>query len=165
MEKLGILLPNLIWYTVNFVFMLWILNRLLYKPILGMLAERQERIRSGLEEAEGVREQAAAERARLEAQIDEERRTSQERLRDAVSRSEEAAKRRLEEANTEAESIVVRARAEAEQIRGQALSGLQTEIADLTVRAASKVLESEVDEARHRQLIQRFLSDQLGELA
>jgi F-type H+-transporting ATPase subunit b len=165
LEKLGILLPNLLWYAVNFAIMLFLLNRLLYKPILSMFAERQERIRSGLEEADSVREQAAAERARLEAQIDEERRSSQEKLRDAVSRSEEAAKRRLEEANTEAETIVTRARAEADQIRSQALSGLQTEIADLTVRAASKVLESEVDESRHRQMIARFLSDQLGELA
>jgi F-type H+-transporting ATPase subunit b len=165
LDKLGILGPNLVWQAVNFLIMLWLLNRFLYQPILRMFAERQERIRAGLAEADSVREQAAEERSRLEAQIAEERRTSQDRLRDAVARSEEAAKRRLEEANTEADGIIARARTEAEQIRGQALAGLQTEIADLTVRAASKVLQAEVDETRHRQLIARFLSENLGELA
>ncbi len=162
---MGILLPNLIFNIINFFLMMWLLNRLLYKPILKVFADRKERIRQGLAEADLVREEAAQERARLESQIEEERRTSQARLRDAVSRGEEAARHRLDEANAEAEALIARARTEAEQLRRQALAGLQTEIADLTVRAAGKVLESELDDKRHRELIDRFLREELGALA
>ena len=165
MSQLGIQAYFLLFHIINFLVVLFLLNLFLYRPILEMFDRRRERIREGLAEADRVREEAAAERARLEAQLNDERRQSQERLRDAVSRSEEAAKRRLAEANEEAEAVIARARTEAEQLRTQALSGLQSEIADLTVRAASKVLQAEVDPQRHRQLIDRFLREEMGELA
>ena len=165
MGKLGILLPNLIWHTANILIMVWLLNRLLYQPIMNLFAERRARIAEGLAEADRVREAAAAERAQLEAQIAEERRTSQERLREAVARSEEAAKRRLEEANAQAEEILAKARIEAEQTRHEALAGLQGQVADLALAAAAKVLREGIDEAKHRTLVDRFLTEQLGGLA
>jgi F-type H+-transporting ATPase subunit b len=164
MAQLGINIFYLVFHIVNFLVVLYLLNMFAYKPILDIFERRRERIREGLAEADRVREEAAEERARLEAQLNEERRASQERLRDAVSRGEEAAKHRLAEANTEAEGIIAKARTEADQMRKQALAGLQSEIADLTVRAASKVLRSEIDPQRHRQLIDRFLQEELGEL-
>lgn len=145
MDQLGINTNLLVVQIVHFVLLLFLLNRLLYRPILNIFEQRSERIRVGLAEADRVREQAAAEQARLEAQIAEERRTSQERLRDAVAKSEEAAKRRLEEANAEAERILSQARAEAEQTRQQALVGLQGQVADLALAAAGKVLGEGID--------------------
>lgn len=165
MAQLGINTNLLIIQIVHFVLLLWLLNRLLYKPILNIFEQRRERIRVGLAEADRVREQAAADQARLEAQIAEERRTSQERLRDAVAKSEEAAKRRLDEANAEAERILAAARADAEQTRQQALAGLQGQVADLALLAAGRVLGEGIDEAKHRSLVDRFLREQLGSLA
>ncbi len=163
--NLGILGPNLLFQIINFLIVLFLLNRLLYKPVLGMFERRREKIRESLEEAGKVREEAAAERSRLEAQIAEERRTSQERLRAAVAQSEEAAERRLAEAKAEAEQIVAKARTDAEQTRAQALSGLQGEIADLALAAAAKVLGEGIDEKQHRSLVDRFLNEQMGDLA
>jgi F-type H+-transporting ATPase subunit b len=165
LSQLGIQTDFLLFHIINFLVVLYLLNQFVYPPVLEMFQRRTERIREGLAEADRVREEAAAERGRLEAQINEERRASQERLREAVARSEEAAGRRLAEANTEAEALVARARTEAEQLRRQALVGLQGEIADLAVRAAAKVLAAEVDGQRHRQLIDRFLREEIGELA
>lgn len=165
LKSLGIFLPNLLFHIVNFLLVLWILKWVLYRPLLELFDRRRERIREGLAEAERVREVAAGERARLEEQLAEERRTSQARLRDAVAKSEEAAKRRLEEANAEAEQILSRARLEAEDRRREALAGLHGEVADLALRAAAKVLQDGIDEVRHRALIDRFLREDLGDLA
>lgn len=165
MEKLGILLPNLIIYIINFGLMMWLLSILLYKPVTEKLNERRERIRDSLAEAERVKEQAAAERTQLEAQFAEERRAMLDKQREATARSEEAASKRLAEAGTEAEAIVGRAREEATATRANALTGLQGEIADLALRAAAKVLGEGVDDARHRALVEKFLRDELGDLA
>lgn len=165
MKPLGILPWNLAVQILHFLLLMYLLNLLVYKPILRMLEQRKERIRQALEEATRVKDEAAAERARLEAQIGDERRTSQERLREAVARSEEAAERRLGEAKQEAEKILAAARAEAEQTRAQALSGLQGQMADLALAAAAKVLGEGIDENKHRSLVDRFLKEQLGELA
>jgi F-type H+-transporting ATPase subunit b len=162
---LGINVPFLLFHIVHFLILLFLLNRLVYQPVLAIFEQRRERIREGLAEAERVREEAAAERARLEAQLAEERRTSQERLREAVAKSEEAAARRLSEANAEAEQILTRARAEAEQARAQALSGLHGEIAELAMLATGRVLRDGLDEPRHRAIIDRFLREELGGVA
>ncbi|MFN2115871.1 MAG: F0F1 ATP synthase subunit B [Anaerolineae bacterium] len=165
LQSLGILWWNLVFQIANFLVVLWLLNRFLYKPIMKMLSERRETIAAGLAEAESVREEADAQRVQFEQQLAEERRASQERLRDAVAKSEEAARQRLVEANAEAEQIVSRARSEAEEARTQALSGLHAEIADLALLAAAKALGDGLDDVRHRALINKFLDEELGELA
>jgi F-type H+-transporting ATPase subunit b len=165
LENLGINGPLLLLQIVHFIIVLFLLNRLLYKPILGVFERRKQRIADGLAEAEKVRVEASAERERLEAQLATERRESQSRLQQAVSASEEAAKRRLDEANAEAADLLTKARAEAEQTRANALSGLQSEIADLALAAASKVLGSAIDEKQHRGLVDGFLQKELGDLA
>lgn len=165
LKSLGIIAPSLAFHILNFLVVLVILRLVLYRPILRMFAERRERIRSSLAEAESVREQAAEERARLEAQLAEERQSSQERLREAVAKSEEAAQRRLAEASAEAEQIVARARAEADDERRQALAGMHAEIAELALLAAQRLLHEELDDERHRALVSRFLEEDLGELA
>ncbi len=165
LTNLGIIAPNLLFHILNFLVVLVILRFVLYRPVLRIFAERRERISESLAEAERVREEAAEERERLEAQLADERRTSQDRLREAVAKSEEAAQRRLAEASAEAEQIVERARAEAEAERRQALVGMQAEIADLALLAAQKLLHEELDDEHHRALVSRFLEEDLGELA
>jgi F-type H+-transporting ATPase subunit b len=165
MSGLGINTNLLVVQIVHFLLVLYILRLLLYRPLMRLFDQRRERIRSGLEQADRVREEAAAERAQLEAQLAEERRSGQERLRQAVARGEEAARRRLEEAGAEAERMLVEARAEAEATRRRALHGLQEEVAEIALAAAAKALGEGIDEAQHRRLIGRFVDEHLGGVA
>ncbi|MCB0217487.1 MAG: F0F1 ATP synthase subunit B [Chloroflexi bacterium] len=165
LEKFGINLPFLLTQILHFLILIWVLNKLLFGRIGSMLDERRNRIAEAMAEAERVGQEAASERARLEAQIAEERREAQANLRQAVARSEEAAERRKSEAEEEARTILAKARSDAEQSRQQALSGLQAEIASLALAAAAKVLGEGVDEKQHRSLIDRFLKEELGDLA
>lgn len=165
MEKLGINGPLLGLQIVHFILLLILLRMLLFRPILNFMQKRTDQIQSSLAEADKVRQQAATERAALEAQMAEERRSGQDRLRQAVARGEEAAERRLAEANSEAEQLLARARAEAEQTRAQALAGMQNDIAELALMAAGKVLGEAIDAGKHRKLVDGFLTQKLGELA
>lgn len=165
LEKFGINLPFLLTQILHFLILIWVLNKLLFGRIGSMLDERRNRIAEAMAEADRVGQEAASERSRLEAQIAEERREAQTNLRQAVARSEEAAERRKSEAEEEARTILAKARSDAEQSRQQALSGLQGEIAGLALAAAAKVLGEGVDEKQHRSLIDRFLKEELGDLA
>jgi len=44
MEKLGIDAQLIVLQAINFAILLYVLNRFLYKPVLGMLAKRKEQI-------------------------------------------------------------------------------------------------------------------------
>lgn len=164
MESLGILGPNLLFQIVNFVILLWLLNRFLYRPVLKLMEERRESIRRELEAAERAREEAAVERQRLLEEMQEERRQSEERLRKVVEASEAAAQARLEEAQREAARILAEAERQAEAMRRQSLAALRGDMADLALLAAAKVLQEGLDEERHRQLVDRFLREEIDKI-
>jgi F-type H+-transporting ATPase subunit b len=162
MTALGINLNLLIAQAVNFLVVLILLRLFVYDRLLRMVDERRERIRTGLEEADRVRAEAAVQHRQLERQLEDERRASQEKLRQAVAASEEAARRLLDDATTEAERIVLEARASAENTRRHALAGLHNDMAELALAAAAKALGEGIDAKKHRELIDRFLVEQLG---
>jgi hypothetical protein len=84
LNELGILWWNLVFQIVNFLVVLWLLNRFLYKPIMKMLRERRETIAKGLAEAESVREQAKGPEATLTSR--EPRRSPACKVRSRISR-------------------------------------------------------------------------------
>jgi F-type H+-transporting ATPase subunit b len=54
---------------LNFLVLLWILRRFLYRPVLEVIAARQRRIEDGLREAEATREAARGAQAECEARL------------------------------------------------------------------------------------------------
>lgn len=161
MEKLGINPGILITQILNFAILLFLLHRFLYNPMLNMLAERRERIRDGLAEAERVRAEAEEQRQQYERELTRQRQESQERIQKAMQASEEAREEIIAEARKEAEQIKLRAREEIEYERRQALEQLRTQVADLSILAARRILDGAIDEGVHRQLIQSFIDQEL----
>jgi len=50
----GVDVWKLLFQVLNFLLLLWLLNRFLFKPVLARLDERQTRIAKGLEDAESA---------------------------------------------------------------------------------------------------------------
>jgi F-type H+-transporting ATPase subunit b len=61
-------------------------------------------------------------------------------------------------ARTEAEHMITRGRTEIEREKNTALAELRTEVADLAIAAATKVLGRAVDERMHHDLIRDFVN-------
>lgn len=97
---------------INFAVLVWLLNRFLYRPVRGMIAAREEKVRRRLEQAEATeaRAQEALETYRqLQAQLERERgrllaeareaaRQEQDRLLEAAAEEAQQARRRFAEA-------------------------------------------------------------------
>ena len=160
MDKLGVSLPWLIAQIINFVILLFILQRFLYKPLFGMMEKRRTEIKNALANAEKVKQDAALKQAELEKQLDATRREGQEAIARASAQSEKARQEIVAKANAEAAQIKAKALADVEYERKQALAQLQGEIANLSLAVTRKVLGGGgLDEAHHRQLVQQFLSE------
>lgn len=155
MEAIGLNIGALIAQIINFVLILVLLRMFLYKPILGMLDRRSERIRESLERAEAVQAEADRSRAEFEAQMADARRQGQQIVAQATEIGERMKEEARSEAQREAEVIVGRARAEMEMLRDQTLADMRVKFADLTVLAAGRVIRAELDPRRHQELIER----------
>ncbi|WP_049976435.1 F0F1 ATP synthase subunit delta [Azospirillum sp. B506] len=139
--------------AINFLILVWLLRRFLYRPVLAVIAERQaatERVRS---EAEAARQAAEAARRSLEEQ-----RTALPAERDrliATARAEAEAERAalLEKARVEADHALDEARKRLSDERAQALEALQRHAADLGTQLAVRLLRDAPAGALTRSLL------------
>ena len=109
MTELGVNVPSLIAYVLNFVILLGILYLLAYKPIIRLLDQRADRIRESLSAADDARQEAANAREALDEQINEARREGQRLLDQSREAADRFRAEEMERAKRVNERMVVRA--------------------------------------------------------
>ena len=91
--------------------------------------------------------------------LEEASKEGQERIARAVRAGEEVKQKAQAEARQEAEALIDRARTEIQRERDEAIDELRKEVADLTILAASKVIDRSLDKEAHRQIIDKVLEE------
>ncbi|MBM2810527.1 MAG: synthase subunit [Chloroflexi bacterium] len=161
LKSLGVDLPSVAWHLINFLILIWILQRFMYRPILKMLDDRAARIRDSMAEAEAVR----AETARLQTEskniLDEARSEGQTVLAQANHNAERIISEARQAAQQEADRLVERAKSELAREREQSYQELRQEVADLAIAAASRVIGRALDGPSHRELVREFLASDM----
>ena len=157
--EFGVNLPALIFQIVNFLLLLYLLNRLLFKPLLKTLDERQARISQGLKDAEQAARDRELARAEREAALDEARREAQSMVARATKIAEDSRNEIVAAARSEAERVTARARDEIIAEKERAMAEIREQVADLAILAAGRLLHEEIDGTRQRRLVNDFLAD------
>jgi len=158
MEALGINLGYLFVQIFNFLIVVVVLRAWVYKPVVGLLQKRREKIDQGLEDARvaaEARENAEKEAESVVAAAQQEANTI---VREATDRAEQAAGEVKAEAEKDAEAARQSALAEGEQLKNQALGEVRGQVAALAIAAAQKVINEALDEKRQQKLIDEFFS-------
>ncbi|MFC1900239.1 F0F1 ATP synthase subunit B [Chloroflexota bacterium] len=158
-EGLGISIPTLLTQIITFLILLVILRLVAYKPLMRMLDERSNKIKESMELTESIKEQAANTEEEAKNQIEAAGKEGQEMIARAVKTSEEIRQKAQEDAKPEAEALVSKARQEIQQERDEAIAELRREFTDLTITAAEKIIEQELDKEAHRKLIDKVLDE------
>jgi F-type H+-transporting ATPase subunit b len=157
-DALGINLPVLIAFIVNFGLLLFILKKFLYGPALKMLDERRRRIEEGLNAADRAAQDARDAETRVQEQV----RLAQVQGQEIVANAQQIAQRIQEDARrqSEADAVTFRERAQVEmrQALDSARAELRREFADLTILAASRVINQSLDKQQHIALIDDVLA-------
>ena len=134
------------WWTLalqvfNFLVLVWLLQRFLYRPARRVIEARRAREEAALAEARRLQQEAAAKQAELEARakaLEAERTTLREAMRQEI---EGERQRILEEARREAAELLAGARRSLEEERRRLLEGVKAEIAGLATDLARRILE------------------------
>ena len=159
MTQLGINLPTLIVYLLNFGILLAVLYALAYKPLLRAMDQRSERIKDSLAAADQAREEAANSQAAIEEQLNEARREGQRLLDQAKEASDRFKEDEMERARQEAAAFVERARAHIVRERDAAIIELREGFGDLAITAAERVISRSLDRQAHQDLITEVLEE------
>jgi F-type H+-transporting ATPase subunit b len=159
MEALGISGFALLAQIVNFIIILFLLNKLAVGPVTRILAERRARIEQGLKDAEQARtDREQAEQERLNA-LQEARREANEILTRAQRVAQETREQDIAATRAELDRMRERATTEIDAEKQRALADLRAEVADLALAAAGKVVGETMTGERQRRLVEEFLTE------
>lgn len=159
LDALHIELPQLFTHIVGFLILLWVLKRFAWKPLLGLLDERTERIKSSFDEIDAKKAAAETLHQQYEAKLREIDAEARKRLTEAVQEGEKIAAKIKEDARSEAKEVMTRTKSELAQDYAKARIQLKEDVVDLTINAAEKIIRERLDTAKHREMIGRFIDD------
>jgi F-type H+-transporting ATPase subunit b len=145
--------------VLNFLILLYLLNRFLFKPLMARMDERSEKLREGLENAETAARDRELARAEREAAVAEARKEASEMIARANKIAEDTRNEILTDARTEAERLTQRAREEITAEKERAMAELRGQVADLALAAAGKLVRSEMDAPTQRRMVEEFLAE------
>jgi F-type H+-transporting ATPase subunit b len=144
---------SLIVQAVNFIILLIVLQRLLYRPLLGKMEERTVAIQRSLDEAQAARAEAARQQdentARLRAAHAEAAKIREQALKEAG----EEQRRLVESAQAEAQRLVESARVQMDSDIRRAREELRREVADLATSVAERLVRRSLREDDHRRIV------------
>lgn len=153
---------TLIGQMITFALLVWFTMKYVWPPLMQALEERKKKIADGLASAEkGKHEMELAEK-RATALLREAKDQAAEIVNLAQKRANEVVEESKQAAKDEGERIVAAAKAEIERELQQAKEGLRQQVAVLAISAAEQILQKEVDQKKHREIIDN-LGKQLGQ--
>ncbi len=159
MTELGINLPSLIAYLLNFLILLGVLYLMAYKPIIRLLDQRADRIRESLAAADQARQEATSARESIEEQINEARREGQRLLEQAREASDRFRGEEMDRARGEAEAFIERAHTDIQRERDAAIQEVRANFGELAITAAERVIRRSLDRQAHQELISQVLEE------
>lgn len=149
----------IIWTFIIFLLLLFVLAKTAWKPLLASLKTREQAIADSLSRAE----EARADAERLIAENKQERVKAEEEIQKSLQEgrayAEQMRRDLVEKAKGEAERLLTQARSEIERDTQHALVKLRTEVSDLAIMATSKLLDENMNEERHRRVVNKMISD------
>ncbi len=150
-------LRNLLWWTVNFIALVFILVKYGRKPMADMFRARREAIENEYQELEEKRAEAEARYQEYEkklAKLEEEARAIMEAF---IEQGKKEKERIIQEAYETAERIKQQAEFYVQQELEKARESLRREVAELSVKLAEQIIREKITAEDQKRLVQEFI--------
>jgi F-type H+-transporting ATPase subunit b len=141
----------ILWMTVSFAALIFILRRYAWKPILQSLREREDTIDEALNMANKARDEMKDLKSDNEKLLKEAQEERSVILRDARKIKEDIIEEARVKANEEADNIVENAKERIEHEKMAAMTDLKNQIASISIEVAEKILERELSEGNKQE--------------
>ncbi len=153
------------WFTVaaqalNFLVLVWLLKRFLYKPILNAIDEREKKVKTQIREAESRKEEAEREKEKFQQKNEdfEEKRESMmdEAAEEADAKRKELLKKAREEAGELRKRLEKSIREEREALQKKVAGRTRREVFAITRKVLSGLASQSMEEHMARAFIRRL---------
>ena len=161
---MDLLLPHLgliVWTTLAFLIVFFILKKYAWKPILKGLADRENNIADSIASAEKVKQEMAQLKSDNEALLSAAREERATMLKEAKETRDKMINEAKEEAKAQASRIMEDANASIQQQKMAALTDIKNQVGQMVVEISEKVLRKELANKTDQESFIRSLADDI----
>ena len=148
-----------IWTILTFLLLFYVLAKFAWKPLLGMLEERENLIKTSLNNAETARKELEKINLESEAIITKARTDAQSILSDGKAAAEKIKDDTVAKAKEEANKIKEEAKLQIKAEKDKAISDIKKEVVDLSISVAEKLINKNISEQDNSSLIEESLKE------
>jgi len=148
------------WMVISFSIILFLLKKFAWKPILGMIQEREDSIENALASAEKAKEEMKTLQASNERILHEAKEERELMLKDAREIREKMIAEAKDIATKEGERLLKAARENIQNEKMAAVTELKNQVASLSIDIAEKILKAELSsDEKQKTLVTTLLKD------
>ena len=147
-----------VWTILTFLLLLFVLAKFAWKPLLKMLNDREELIRSSLEDAEKAKKKLERLNAEGEAIINQARSEAQSILSEGKAAAAKLKDETLDIAKEQAKQIASEAEKQINIEKDKAIAEIKSEVVNLSMSIAEKLINKNISPEDNKALIDESLS-------
>ena len=144
---------TLIGQAISFTIFVWFCMKYVWPPLTAAMQERQQQMSDGLENAEKAQEELDQAKSEVANQLKEAKLQSASLIDQANKRANQIVEEAKGIAIQEGDRLKQAAQADIEQEVNSAKEALRQQVAVLAVAGAEKILESNVDQNAHSEML------------
>jgi len=148
------------WQLLIFIFLVLLLKKFAWKPILDTVNERESSIKDALSEADKARNEMAFIQESNKKVLKEAIAEREALLKDARNTGDEIVALAKTDATIEANKIISQAQEAIQNEKRAAVNELKNQVAQISLEIAEKVIDAELDNnVKQAQLVDKLLKD------
>ena len=148
------------WQLLIFIFLVLLLKKFAWKPILDTVNERESSIKDAMREADKARNEMASIQESNQKVLKEARAEREALLKDARKTGAEIVAKAKTDAKTETNKIISQAQEAIDNEKRAAINELKNQVAQISLEIAEKVIETELENKdKQAQLVDKLLKN------
>ena len=144
---------------VSFAVFVWFCMKYIWPPLTSAMEERQQKMASGLQNAEKASQELATAQQQADSTLKEAKQQAAELIEQANKRANQLIDEAKDQAREEGERLKAAAQSEIEQEINRAKEELRGQVAGLAVSGAEKILRSSVDASAHSKMLEQLATE------
>ncbi len=143
----------------NFLLLVYLLKKFAWGPVINALEKREQQIESDKQTAANARQSAEELKKELDDRLAQISTEAAQQIAAAVKVGETQKEQLLAQAQEQADRLVAQAKAQIEAEKNKALADVRSEIASISVLAASRVVGQDLKDANADKIVAQVLQE------
>ncbi len=144
---------------IAFLIMLWVMKRFGWKPLLGVLKERREKIKAEFELIDSQKKEVAKLNERYQEKIRDINAEARKKVQEGIEEGQRISAEIQASAKENAREIIEKAQLEIGVETEKAKTKLKKDIVNLVVDITEKLLHEKMDNAGQKKLLENFITE------